>query len=184
MAADNTEIPKPKAGDACRFWLELPDAELLRQCQVDTYRASGPGGQKRNKTSSAVRLRHGPTGAIVVATESRSQHENRARALRRLRETLALTHRQTVDPADELPAFLAEALRRSQGLRMNRRHPDYFRVIQYILDLLLACQGRIRDVADRLGISSGQLLRFFRADTKLWTQVNRVRDMCGLHPLT
>src|SRR3954451_5124255 len=73
-----------------RVWTVLSDAQLLGQCDVDTYRASGPGGQKRNKTSSAVRLRHLPSGLIVIAEESRSQHENRARALRRLRQALFL----------------------------------------------------------------------------------------------
>ena len=62
-------------------WTNLSDAQLLDQSEVDTYRASGPGGQKRNKTSSAVRLRHLPSGLIVIAEESRSQHENRERAL-------------------------------------------------------------------------------------------------------
>src|SRR6516162_9727793 len=73
-----------------RHWTVLSDAQLLAQCAVDTYRASGPGGQKRNKTSSAVRIRHLPSGLIVIAEESRSQHENRARALRRLRQALYL----------------------------------------------------------------------------------------------
>src|SRR5947208_17010528 len=75
-------------------WTELTDAQLLTQCEVDTYRASGPGGQKRNKTSSAVRIRHLPSGMIVIAEESRSQHENRARALRRLRQALFLQLRE------------------------------------------------------------------------------------------
>src|SRR5438309_5189967 len=77
-------------------WTGLTDAQLLAQCEVDTYRASGPGGQKRNKTSSAVRLRHSPTGLIVIAEESRSQHENKAKALKRLRKALFLELR---DPA-------------------------------------------------------------------------------------
>src|SRR5579859_4717913 len=87
-------------------WTGLTDAALLAQCAVDTYRASGPGGQKRNKTSSAVRLRHEPSGLIVIAEESRSQHENRVRALRRLREALHLKLRE--EPAEG--ELTAEAL--------------------------------------------------------------------------
>src|SRR5437764_13370318 len=79
-------------------WTALSDDQLLAQCSVDTYRASGPGGQKRNKTSSAVRLRHGPTGLAVIAEESRSQHENKAKALKRLRQALYLYLRDAPDP--------------------------------------------------------------------------------------
>src|SRR5262245_41989882 len=84
-------------------WTCLTDAQLLAQCEVDTYRASGPGGQKRNKTSSAVRLRHAPTGLIVIAEESRSQHENKAKALQRLRKALYLELREAFG-ADGLAA--------------------------------------------------------------------------------
>ena len=56
--------------------------------RVDTFRASGAGGQHRNKTDSAIRLTHVPTGTVVTATEERSQHENRAVAWRRLIATL------------------------------------------------------------------------------------------------
>src|SRR5437868_8079744 len=89
-------------------WTSLSDDQLLAQCEVDTYRASGPGGQKRNKTSSAVRLRHAASGLIVIAEESRSQHENRARALRRLRRELFLRLREPVDlsaEAGDTPAW-------------------------------------------------------------------------------
>src|SRR4030088_3276176 len=89
------------------IWTSLSDAQLLAQCEVDTYRASGPGGQKRNKTSSAVRLRHPPSGLIVIAEESRSQHQNPGRALRRLRPALYLKVRHQ-PLADELqPAAVA-----------------------------------------------------------------------------
>src|ERR1700691_1637146 len=77
-------------------WAAQTDVELLAQVEVDTYRASGPGGQKRNKTSSAVRMRHAGSGLIVIAEESRSQHENRARALKRLRQAFFLKLREPV----------------------------------------------------------------------------------------
>src|SRR3954464_12324229 len=79
-------------------WSSLTDEQLLAQCAVDTYRASGPGGQKRNKTSSAVRLRHEPSGVLVIAEESRSQHENKAKAVRRLRRALCLELREPFAP--------------------------------------------------------------------------------------
>ena len=53
--------------DTRRAWSALSEDQLLAQCEVDTYRASGPGGQKRNKTSSAVRLRHLPSELMVIA---------------------------------------------------------------------------------------------------------------------
>ena len=82
-------------------WTNPTDAERLSQCEVDTYRASGPGGQKRNKTSSAVRLRHLPTGLIVIAEESRSQHENKAKALLRIRQAMFLELRDPILPTVE-----------------------------------------------------------------------------------
>jgi len=176
------ESPAP-VGEAACVWLELADGELLAQCQVDTYRARGPGGQKRNKTSSAVRLRHGVTGTIVTATESRSQHENRARALRRLREAIALNQRTRIDPDAPTPPCLVEARRRGPGLRVSRRHPDYFKIVQYILDLLLACRGSASEAADHLGLSTAQLVRFLRCDPKLWDHVNRLRQDHGHRPL-
>src|SRR5437016_10459046 len=94
-------------------WARLSDAQLLAQCEVDTYRASGPGGQKRNKTSSAVRLRHKPSGLAVIAEESRSQHENKARALRRLRQRLFIAVRQPFAPRTlaQTPDFLRRSRR-------------------------------------------------------------------------
>src|SRR5881398_1206994 len=88
-------------------WSHLTEDQLLAQCEVDTYRASGPGGQKRNKTSSAVRLRHTPSGLLVIAEESRSQHENKARALRRIRQALYLKLRETPPAEAMTPESLA-----------------------------------------------------------------------------
>ncbi len=69
--------------------LQLDDARLLLECDVELFIGSGPGGQHRNKTESAVRLRHRPSGIVAIAAERRSQFQNRNRALRRLRQKLA-----------------------------------------------------------------------------------------------
>src|SRR3954447_15697073 len=118
----------PQRGD----WTGLSDDQLLAQCAVDTYRASGPGGQKRNKTSSAVRIRHPPSGLLVIAEESRSQHENRARALRRLRQALYLKVRDE-GTAEELavasPGFLDGASR----LTLGRKDPRFWPAVGVVL---------------------------------------------------
>ena len=65
------------------------DRETLeREVQVDVFRASGPGGQHVNKTESALRLRHPPSGVVVIAQDSSSQHRNRETAFERLIERL------------------------------------------------------------------------------------------------
>src|SRR6184192_1216902 len=106
-------------------WASLSDAQLLAQCAVDTYRASGPGGQKRNKTSSAVRLRHGPTGLVVIAEESRSQHENRARAVRRIRQALYLQVRDPAGPTSPgIPPSRAIVAARTAAGRLDVGRKD------------------------------------------------------------
>ena len=98
-------IPLPRPAPApeqlrrgqARRALSLPDAALLAECRETFFVGSGPGGQHRNKTESAVRLVHLPTGVAVTATERRSQARNRAAALDRLRAALLpLTQRPAV----------------------------------------------------------------------------------------
>ena len=64
--------------------LPLHLERLARDCDVMPFRSSGPGGQKKNKTETSVRVRHRPTGITRIATESRSQLANRRRALERV----------------------------------------------------------------------------------------------------
>src|SRR5579884_3740560 len=129
-------------------WTSLTDEQLLAQCEVDTYRASGPGGQKRNKTSSAVRLRHPPSGLLVIAEESRSQHENRARALRRLRQALYLKLREELAPEERTPLALAArpdyaTARDGAGrLHLGHKDPRYWPAVGLVLDVLEAVEAR------------------------------------------
>lgn len=170
-------------------WTRLSDAALLAQCAVDTYRASGPGGQKRNKTSSAVRLRHAPSGLLVIAEESRSQHENKARALRRMRQALYLKIREELPPEDRLPEKLAvrdevRAARDAAGrLRPGRKSPHYWPAVGLVLDLLQALEGRVSEAAEALGTSTANLIEFLRDDDKVWEQINQLRTRFGHKPL-
>ena len=62
-------------------WHELSDDELLAQCDVQAHRASGPGGQHRNKASTAVRATHQPSGIVVVVDTERQFVLNRRLAI-------------------------------------------------------------------------------------------------------
>ena len=66
--------------DYAAFARQTPQ-EIARDCEVQVFRATGPGGQGVNTTDSAVRMRHVPTGITVVSRESRSQLQNRERCV-------------------------------------------------------------------------------------------------------
>jgi protein subunit release factor B len=80
--------PTPQEREALARAVALDDDALRSECEESFFVASGPGGQHRNKTSTAVRLVHRPSGVQVTATERRSQLMNREAALERLRDRL------------------------------------------------------------------------------------------------
>ena len=165
-------------------WTALTDERLLAQCEVDTYRASGPGGQKRNKTSSAVRLRHGPSGLLVIAEESRSQHENKARALRRLRRALFLELREPV--AAEAVGERAELLAARDGegrFHVGPKDARFWPLLGLALDVLHLAEGRLSEAALALGTTTANLGDLLQADDKGWEQANRMRARFGHKPL-
>ncbi len=88
------------------------NAQLRSRAVIHAYRASGPGGQHRNKRETAVRAVDPVTGVSAVATESRSQAENRETALQRLEEKVARLH---FKPKPRIPT------RKRKGVRNRER---------------------------------------------------------------
>ncbi len=165
-------------------WSGLSEAQLLAQCEVDTYRASGPGGQKRNKTSSAVRLRHLPSGLIVIAEESRSQHENKAKALQRLRKALFLELREPVAPKVLAANVDLAAAKTADGrLDVGRKDPRYWPAVGVVLDTLQFFSGHVSEAAEGLGVTTANLVHFLERDPKVWQRANDLRAKFGQKPL-
>ncbi len=107
--------------------------------RVDTYRASGAGGQHINKTDSAVRITHGPTGIVVQCQNDRSQHRNRAEAMSMLRSKLYEL---------EMRNRMAE----QQKLEDSKTEVGWGHQIRsYVLD-----QSRIKDLRTNVEVSNTQ----------------------------
>ncbi len=164
--------------------LALSDADLLQQCDMERFRASGPGGQKRNKTDSAVRLRHRPTGLVGQAVESRSQHENRDRALRRLRQEIALNERSPVElEGYEPPPELRIILPGTPGNRIGPKHRDFWPGVRALLDLFVATGCSVGDTARALGLTTGAMSKLFTSEPSLHAKVNELRTARDMRPL-
>ena len=151
--------------------LHMDDAALLRQCRTDVFRGTGRGGQKRNTTESAVRLTHEPTGICAENDDTRSQHTNRARAVREVRRQLALKWRQPPPaawPYDSAP---------------SKRSPDYPLWMAHLLDVCEAHQYRISEIAATCSTTTSQLVKELAADPPLWRYVNDRRRALGHKPL-
>jgi hypothetical protein len=162
----------------------LTDDALLAECRWDIYRGSGPGGQKRNKTSNTVRLTHLPTGTQVTAGESRSQSENRKRAVRRLRLKLAAGRREPVDLAAFEPPDWFLTVRAQSRIAASYRHPLYAAAGGLVLDLLAAVHGNPAAVGVNLGVSTTGVVKFLEDEKEFWTAANQIRADAGMAPLT
>ena len=111
--------------DYARF-ARLSDEDLARQCEAEAFHASGPGGQGVNTTDSAVRMRHVPTGIVVTSREQRSQLQNRATCLRKIRQQLELRARRpkvrkATKPSKAARQRRLDAKKRRSDVKASRR---------------------------------------------------------------
>ena len=147
-------------------WLLADDDALLAECDVQFFRGPGPGGQHRNKTSSAVRVVHRPTGLAGAATNKRSQVDNRRDALAELRRSIALAVRRPTAAIDPPPGAIGRLL-----------------VVAQSLDALEDHGWSLRDAAAAIGTTTSQLVRRLSAEPEAMTLVNARRRTMGLKPI-
>jgi ribosome-associated protein len=106
------------------------DAALLAECEVETFRSGGPGGQHQNMTDSGVRLRHLPTHTVVSCRSERSQLMNKRICLRRLRQRLESLlappppPRRPTKPSRAAVQRRLEAKARRRRTKQLRRPPE------------------------------------------------------------
>ena len=151
-------------------WLEMDDDALIRICEFSPYKATGRGGQKKNKSSSAVRLVHKPTDIAVTASKSRCQHTNRKIALKKLRYQMAFEIR-----SGELPKL--------STVEMSPNNKRFYLWIAYIFDILHRHHFAISNCAKELELSTSRLIKLLARDDTVWQHVNDKRKALALNPL-
>jgi hypothetical protein len=160
-------------------WLSLAEDELWKFIQQTACRASGPGGQHVNKTSSAIQLFFPPLDLSVKIQKNRSQAENKKSALRALREASSfLAEPPTPDFAlqQTKPYF-------QNGLHIQKDNPLLPTVYAVLCAHFFENQGEHKRVAEILGVSTSCLIRFLSKHKKLLERVNHIRQQFETHPL-
>jgi len=128
----------------------MPEAEEVdikiedKDLRIDVFRASGPGGQSVNTTDSAIRITHIPTGVVVIQQDEKSQHKNKAKAMRVLRARIYDAERQKVD-AERAAARKSQVGSGDRSERIRTYNYPERRVTDHRINLTLHKLERVMD---------------------------------------
>jgi hypothetical protein len=159
----------------------LPVEKLLEECTLRHARRSGPGGQHRNKTESAVVLKHEPTGVEGQASERRSQADNHRNAVKRLRLRLAIEVRSATD-GEAAPSELWRSRCREGKIVCSGEHADFPALVAEALDVIACRHGHLSSSAEQLECTVSQLVKFLGKEPAALARMNAIRRDYGLPP--
>jgi len=165
------------------YWSE---AELLAQCRLTFSRASGPGGQNRNKVETSVQIEFLPGEVIASASERRTQNENRKVAIQRLRCKLAVEFRSTDASSPNVDtggSNIWQVYCRNGRIDISESNTDWPAILAEIIESLRAEDWNIGKVALRLGTSSSQLVKLLKKHLPAILLLNAERKLRGQRPL-
>jgi hypothetical protein len=155
---------------------------LMRECTLTRGRASGPGGQHRNKVETHITIVHNPTGIEGQAGERRLAKENQSVAIRRMRLNLATEHRVFV-PDGEIRSDLWKSRCRNKKIVCSVRHYDFPSMLAEALDVIDACGYDTRRASARLQCSGSQLVRLMADHAPALAKFNEERRLRSMRPL-
>ncbi|MBR7128240.1 MAG: peptide chain release factor-like protein [Lentisphaeria bacterium] len=143
--------------------LLMSDEELGKLCEISFFKSSGNGGQKRNKCSTAVRVKLTIDRMSFVAEDctERSQHQNRRNAFKKLKREIAYKWREI----DELPTTL---------VHKSSSNSEYYLNVAAILDLISYCKYDLKSAAEMLGVSHSKLDKELRLDPHLYQYISQI----------
>ena len=155
-------------------YIQKTDNDLKKSCRMDIYKATGHGGQKKNKTSNAIRLtlEH----LSVTYTASRSRAENISGVFKKLRMAIALDITEGYKNRSQIqnyPKTLFQYFHKGT-ININSKNPLFPLIIGLVVDLFIKHQGIYQLVAEALNISNSQLRKFVAKNSFMIETINKI----------
>ncbi|MCY2985058.1 MAG: peptide chain release factor-like protein [Planctomycetota bacterium] len=161
------------------------EEELLTQCRLTFSRASGPGGQNRNKVETSVQIEFLPSGVIASASERRTQNENRKVAVMRLRCKLAVDVRLAAHLDSSNPLIGSDTWRlycRDGRVDISDTNQDWPSILAELIGALSRFDWNASEVARTLDTSSSQIVKLLKKYGPAFVRFNEERKSRGQRP--